>query len=93
MKLPELKIKQEYEGDLHIIPEDATDFLAFVDLANSPELRKQISEEIIHRCNCFDELLKACKAALPHIECVNSEQSNIISLVGETIANAERDKS
>ena len=54
MELPELKIEQTDEGYLHIIPtENETDFLAFVDLANSPELREQISKEIVRRCNRF----------------------------------------
>jgi len=61
MELPELTIKREDEGCLHIIPNDETDFLAFVDLANSPELREQISKEIVHRCKRFDGILFALK--------------------------------
>ena len=68
MNIPKLKIKQADEGYLHIEAEDGTDFLTFVDLANSPELREQMAKEIAYRCNCFNELLEACKNLLIHYE-------------------------
>ncbi len=53
---------------------------------------KEHTEERMANANLIaaaPDMLEALKAALPHIECSNPEQSGIITMCGKAIAKAE----